>query len=288
MTDPEIRQFRASDGYRIHLAVWPVNGPIRGRVVVLHGVQSHGGWYHNLGRVLAAAGYETHFPDRRGSGANTSDRGHAPSHYRLVDDVAEYLGQLRAASPSAPVALGGISWGGKLAVLAAAWHREAVDALALICPGLHPRVGVSLGERSRIAWAYFTNWRRTFPIPLSDPALFTSNPSRQAFIAGDVLGLRQATAGLLAASTLIDRAVARAPAKIRQPALLMLAGQDRIVDNARTRSYFERLASSNRRVIDYPQGHHTLEFEADPSQYARDLCEWLGDVLENTNAARSS
>ena len=44
--------------------------PARGQVVVLHGVQSHGGWYHRLGRTLAAAGYIASFPDRRGSGAN--------------------------------------------------------------------------------------------------------------------------------------------------------------------------------------------------------------------------
>ncbi len=269
MDEPEIRQFRASDGYSIHMAVWRASGPLRGRVVVLHGVQSHGGWYHNLGRVVAEAGYEAHFPDRRGSGANTIERGHASSHRRLVDDVAEYLGHLRDTSPGAPIALGGISWGGKLAVLAAAWHPAKVDALALICPGLHPRVRVTPGERLRIAWAYFTNRRQRFPIPLSDPALFTANQSGQAFIAGDKLGLREATAGLLAASTLIDRAVARAPAKIRQPALLMLAGEDRIIDNAQTRGYFERLASPDRRVVDYPQGHHTLEFETDPSSDTR-------------------
>ena len=34
--------------------------------------------------------------------------------------------------------------------------------------------------------------------------------------------------------TFIDRAVGRIPSRVRQPALLMLAGQDRIVDNAKT------------------------------------------------------
>ncbi len=28
----------------------------QGRILVLHGVQSHGGWYHDLGRTLAAEG----------------------------------------------------------------------------------------------------------------------------------------------------------------------------------------------------------------------------------------
>jgi alpha-beta hydrolase superfamily lysophospholipase len=140
-------------------------------------------------------------------------------------------------------------------------------------------VGVSAGEKLRIALAYFFRRRATFPIPLSDPALFTSSPEGQAFIAADPLSLRRGTAGLLAVSTFIDRRVARAPDSVLQPVLLMLAGHDRIVDNERTRIYFERLASPGKRVIDYPNGHHTLEFEPDPSRYALDLADWIDAVL---------
>ncbi len=149
----------------------------------------------------------------------------------------------------------------------------------MICPGLHPRVGVSRSERLRITLAYFTNRRKTFPIPLSDPALFTDSHAGQEFIANDPLGLRAATAGLLAASTFIDRVVKRMPLRIHQPALLMLAGHDRIVDNELTLAYFNRLASADRQVIEYPEGHHTLEFDPDPSRYALDLAGWLARVL---------
>jgi alpha-beta hydrolase superfamily lysophospholipase len=247
--------------------------------VILHGVQSHGGWYHNLGRVLAGRGYESIFPDRRGSGRNEVDRGHARSSGRLLADVAELLQALRDDNPSLPLALAGISWGGKLATITAARRPELVDALALICPGLHPQVDVTPGERARIALAFFTNRRKRFPIPLADPALFTDNPEAQTFIASDPLSLRTATAALLAASRFIDRGVRAARGKVRQPALLMLAGHDRIVDNARTRSYFEGIGSACSRVIEYPDGNHTLEFDPDPSRYALDLAEWLAEAL---------
>jgi acylglycerol lipase len=276
MTD---ETWSASDGYPIRVKRWEPSGPTRGLVVILHGVQSHGGWYVNLGRSLADRGYEAHFPDRRGSGANRQDRGHTPSMGRLLKDVSESLATLRAREPSRPIALAGISWGGKLAVITAGQSPELVDALALICPGLHPRVGVSRSERLRIALAYFFQRRKTFSIPLSDPALFTASHAGQEFIANDPLGLRAATAGLLAASTFIDRVVKRMPPKVRQPSLLMLAGRDRIVDNDRTRAYFDRLASVDRRVVEYPEGHHTLEFDPDPSRYALDLAGWLDEVM---------
>lgn len=280
LPDPTESKWQAADGYPIHLRVWAAVGAIRGRVVILHGVQSHGGWYANLGRTLAGRGYEVHFPDRRGSGANRPDRGHTPSMGRLIDDVTGYLSTLRQADSVMPTTLVGISWGGKLAVIVAGRRPDLVGALALICPGLHPRVGVSRWERLRIALAYFFNRTKTFPIPLNDPALFTPSHAGQEFIANDPLGLRAATAGLLAASTFIDRVVKRMPPLIHQPALLMLAGKDRIVDNDKTRAYFDRLASADRRVIDYPDGHHTLEFDPDPSRYALDLADWLDRVAK--------
>jgi acylglycerol lipase len=285
MAEPvcEVRTFTVSDGYPLHVAVWTDDRPARGQIIVLHGVQSHSGWYSRLGQTLASSGYIAAFPDRRGSGANTRDRGHAPSAGRLIQDLVEWLRATRAEHPELPTVLAGISWGGKLVTIAAARRPELVDAIALICPGLHPRIGVSRKERLQIAWAFLTNRRKTFPIPLSDPALFTANPEGQAFIAADPLSLREGTAGLLATSFIIDRLVSRCPARIRQPALLMLAGHDRIVDNRRTLDYFHKLASADRQVIDYPEGHHTLEFEPDPSRYALDLVAWLDRHLAKSH-----
>jgi len=285
MGDPQFETQTASDGYQIHVAHWPARSPIRGRIIVLHGVQSHGGWYHGLGQTLAEAGYDTYFPDRRGSGANRDDRGHAPSVRRLLDDLKEELTALRQTEPRVPIAIAGISWGGKLAVATAAQQPGLVDALALICPGLHPRVDVTRRERFEIALAFFTNRHKVFPIPLSDPALFTDNPEGRTFIATDNLSLHAGTAGLMAASFFLDRIVKRSPSRIHQPALLILAEQDRIINNSQVQGYFDSLSSNDRQVILYPGAHHTLEFEQDPKRYALDLIEWLENRLHANSIA---
>jgi alpha-beta hydrolase superfamily lysophospholipase len=251
----------------------------RGRVVVLHGVQSHAGWYHGLGRRLAARGFEAHFPDRRGSGANARDRGHARSAGRLLADVAElgrYLGG-RDGAGAGPRVLAGISWGGKLVAAAGSRLDDAggFDGLALLCPGLHPRVNVSGREKLGVAAALLTGRgkARHFPIPLADPALFTANPEAQAFLAADPLSLRTASARLLFASRVIDRWVAAAPARLKRPLLLVLAGRDRIVENDRTRGWFGAV-SAPKTLIEYPDAEHTLEFEPDPGTYAGALVGW--------------
>lgn len=275
------------DGYPLAVLSWSqaeaTNARAETDVVVLHGVQSHAGWYHGLGRRLAAAGYRAHFPDRRGSGANRQARGHAPSARRLIDDVADVVQSVRRGR----VILAGISWGGKLAVATAAEHAGLVDGVVLICPGLHPRVGVSFREKLGVAVALCTGRAASsaFTIPLSDPALFSAQEDARRFIAHDPLSLRAATAGLMFASRVLDRHVRRAAGLVRQPVLLLLAGHDRVIDNEQTRAYVARMASPHQQVIEFPDAHHTLEFEPDPSSYARELIAWIGRAASHAERA---
>ena len=60
---------------------------------------------------------------------------------------------------------------------------------------------------------------------------------------------------------------------------MLLASEDRIVNNKLTRLYVERIASQDKTVLEYAGAHHTLEFEPDPGLYARDVAGWLSDRL---------
>ncbi len=51
------------------------------------------------------------------------------------------------------------------------------------------------------------------------------------------------------------------------------------MDNSRTLAFFERLASKDRRVIEYREAHHTLEFEPDSGRYADDLARWVDAAM---------
>ncbi|HZT81146.1 MAG TPA: alpha/beta hydrolase, partial [Gemmataceae bacterium] len=87
-----VEAFTASDGYRWQYRHYPsaAGGP-RARVVCVHGIQSHGGWYEPSCRRLAGEGFDVCFLDRRGSGLNQQARGDTPTFRRLLDDLAEFL-----------------------------------------------------------------------------------------------------------------------------------------------------------------------------------------------------
>jgi alpha-beta hydrolase superfamily lysophospholipase len=114
-----------------------------------------------------------------------------------------------------------------------------------------------------------------FPIPLSDPRLFTGTPRWQEFIANDPLALREATARFLVESVRLDGYLRFVPRWVNVPALLMLAGQDQIINNQRTRGYLQRFATPDKTVLEYADAQHTLEFEPNPDPFIDDLIAWL-------------
>ena len=270
---PTTHTFPASDGYVWHYRRYLPEGVPRGSVVCIHGIQSHGGWYTASCEYLARAGYRVDFLDRRGSGLKSQARGDAPSFRRLLADIREFVA---AEHPDRPH-LVGISWGGKLAVALEHFWPGLVRSLVLVAPGLSSRVGPSAVQRLRILASRLFAPQRLFPIPLNDPALFTATPRWQAFLRDDPLSLREATARLLVESARLDFVMRRAVRSVRLPLLLLLAGRDRIIDNAKVRAALERCPTTIRRAIEYAEAHHTLEFEEDPTPTFADVRAWLDE-----------
>jgi alpha-beta hydrolase superfamily lysophospholipase len=242
--------------------------------VFVHGIRSHGGWYTRSCAAFAAAGFEVFFLDRRGAGLNTTRRGDCPSFRRLLDDVAEFVQDLRSDRGWLPVYLAGISWGGKLAV-GLPYHRPGlIDGLVLLCPGLMPKVAPPLLQRMRIAIARVLRPDRLFPIPLNEPDLFTASPHWQKYVAEEPHGLRRATARFLFGSFSLDVYLRRAVRRVRVPTLLVLGEHDRIIDNAKTRLFVGRFGTPVS-IVDYPGAHHTLEFEPDGHPWVADVVRWI-------------
>jgi alpha-beta hydrolase superfamily lysophospholipase len=273
MATPEFTTIGYSDGYAGQARYWRPRGTPRGAVLYLHGIQSHGGWFEGSACYLADQGLHVLLPDRRGSGRNEAERGHARSAGRLLQDVVETMAWLKGRTGMRSVTLVGVSWGGKLALGAALRQAEDVDRVALVAPGLFPLVDLPATRKAAVAAAALFAPRRRFTIPLNEPEMFTDNPLRQAYIRDDPLRLREATARFLFASRMLDVQVQREARSQAWPfaVTLLLAGKERIVDNERTRQFARGLRCRQMKIIEHRQATHTLEFEAQPQAYYEDL-----------------
>jgi alpha-beta hydrolase superfamily lysophospholipase len=273
---PEIKTFTTTDGYVCHYRHYPASGEVRGRIVCIHGIQSHGGWYTRSCERLACEGFDVFFLDRRGSGLNEQSRGDCPSFRRLLDDIVEFVTFTKTTCETPlKTHLLCISWGGKLGVGVQYRSPELVDRLILICPGIVARVSTPLGTRLRITLCKYPRPRKLFPIPLNDPKLFTASPEWQQFLANDPLALREGTARLLSESVLLGIYLKRAKNYVTIPTLLMLAEKDQIVNNDAVRKFFDKFPTPEKTIIEYPGAEHTLEFEPEGHPFLDDLVKWL-------------
>ena len=169
MADFEELLLQLSDGYRAYARFWKPATELKGAVLYHHGIQSHCGWYEASARRLAAAGYAVLQVDRRGSGRNPVERGHAESAEQLIADSAVARDDLLHRTGFELYHVVGVSWGGKLAVAAYVAEQAGVESLTLVTPGLFPKIGVSKPEMARIGFAMLYEPRSLFDIPLNDP-----------------------------------------------------------------------------------------------------------------------
>ena len=217
---------------------------------MLHGIISHAGWYHASSRFLAEQGHTVHFMDRRGSGRNEPFRGDVDHWTRWAEDVEDYVSTL---SPNRPVVIAGISWGGKLVIALARRGNIPIDGIMLICPGMF-----AFQFPSRTKYALLNGLAKVgfsklrVPIPVQDPALFTTVASWQDFIREDASTLRKVTVRFALADREMTAYAQAEPEAIEAPTLLILAGNDRMVRNDDTRDYFDRLATQQREYVCFP------------------------------------
>jgi len=268
------KQYTVRRGERLWYREWIPSSP-RAVVVYVHGIQSHSGWFVSSCRALAERGCAVFSLDRRGSGRNELERGHVGRWQTLTDDIADFFGSVTQPYWSLPRHLVGISWGGKLAACFAAQRPHTVDSLILVAPGLTPRVAHSVGERVRIALAALLSPRKRFRIPIDRPEMFTHTPEKIEFIRTDPLALRECTARFFIESVRMDRFLRCNAPRIRVPALLLLAKDDPIIVNERCVHLFHTFGSPCKRILEFPNVGHTLEFEEDISFLVAALTEWI-------------
>ncbi len=272
------------DGYRAYARFWSADdaqsdacGNARGAVLYHHGIQSHCGWYEASAKALASAGYAVLQVDRRGCGRNGPDRGHAESADQLIADALAGRDELRRRSGLADHHVVGVSWGGKLAVAAYVQDPQGVKSLSLVTPGLFPKIGVSKEMQSKIGFAMLYEPQQRFDIPLSDAERFTSDPKWQTFFKTDALTLLQCSAGFYLASRRMDKIIARLPKANPVPLHLLLAGDERIIENDKTAAFVDALSFPVTRITTYDNARHSIEFDA-PKAYFADLNRFINDA----------
>jgi alpha-beta hydrolase superfamily lysophospholipase len=273
--DSTLTTFIALDGDNLALQDWPLEPgvPLRGLVLLLHGLGEHAGRYDHVARRLNDWGFAVRGYDQHGHGESDGRRGGLPSDTRLLDDLADIVDSTRARmAPTTPLILLGHSLGGLVAARFVSLALRPVQALVLSSPAFDP----GLNAVQKLLLAVLPKIAPNLRVGNGlDPSLLSHDPAVVAAYRADRL-VHDRISGRLA-RFIADSGpatLARAPSWT-VPTLLLYAGADQLVNPAGSRAF---AAAAPKAVVNsrcFEALYHELFNELQSAPVFAELKQWL-------------
>jgi acylglycerol lipase len=115
----------------LYVRSWRPEAPARAVVAIVHGFNSHGGYYPWVGEQLRAAGLAAYAVDLRGRGNSDGERYFAEHVSDYLDDVDRLVKLARSREPGLPLFILGHSAGGVISCVYTLEHQN--ELAGLIC-----------------------------------------------------------------------------------------------------------------------------------------------------------
>ena len=266
------RELQGCDGTRLFASDWIGDAKYRNGVVLMHGLGEHGGRYAHVARFFNACGWTVRIYDHRGHGRSHGARGDVPNTDALLLDakivVDDFASQLKE-----PPLLLGHSMGGLIAARFATGKLSPLRGLILSSPAL----ALPLSRLQKFLLKTLGAIAPGLGIPNGLPTAYLSHdPAVEPAYRKDPLVHSKITARLLGSMlSYIDQAHDHAPS-MDIPVLMLVAGDDRLVDASGSDAFHARLAPGIAKMHRYKGYYHEVFNETGKDQVFNDVRAWLG------------
>lgn len=266
--------FSSNDGTRLYGEFYQAQDP-KAMLLVVHGLQSHSGWYRG-GQANANAGISSFAFDRRGSGLSSGKHGHANSPDDFMDDFGAALSFLESIKPSGlPLHVMANSLGAVVAINYFSKNQDVnIASLILTTPGTHSTKEGDYSLLTKLA-ILTAPAERYFRSPIRDEH-FVDEGEYLDWIRKDTMGRRNFTASFLRSVNSMKKDLDKKSALIDAPVFALVADKDAIIDNA---AFEKEVFSSfpNKKEIRSYDSKHYLFFGNDRENVIADIQEWVLD-----------
>lgn len=266
--------FSSIDGTALRGRFWSRPHP-RATLLIAHGLGEHGGCYRQTVEALNAfLDLDIFAFDFRGSGRSAGKRG-------VVRRYADYSLDLEAATqwlererPGLPRFLLGHSNGGLVSLRTLLDRNLGLTGLIVSNPALRLAAHVPIWKRLAGEILLRVAPTITLTTGLTNEQL-THDPAVIAEIVNDPLRHDRISPPLFFGISSNGREVLNRAGEIKLPTLLILGGDDPIVDPDATLYFFERLGSKDKILKLYPAMRHEPLNELGRQQVVSDLAMWI-------------
>ena len=271
MTHIATRTLTARDGASIFVREWNPSGPVRGAILICHGLGEHSGRYEHVGQRLSRAGYTVWAHDHRGHGQSSGARGALAHSDDLVVDSEMVLAALAKETGQTPFIVGH-SMGGPVAGMVGLRGIVPVKGVVLSSPALKTYAGGALVALSGIMAVLAPNRAMSNQLSVDsvarDPAVveaYKKDPLVHPTITPRLFRWMIASAGELH----------RAAPTWKTPILVMYAGADKLVDPAGARTFVAALPAGVGASREFPAFYHEIFNDLEKEGPLSEMETWL-------------
>ncbi|KAK9099058.1 hypothetical protein Syun_026103 [Stephania yunnanensis] len=260
----------------------PISGELKGILIIIHGLNEHGGRYAQFARQLTYQNFGVYAMDWVGHGGSDGLHGYVPSLDHVVADTRAFLEKIKTENPEVPCFLYGHSTGGAV-VLKAASHpliESMLEGVILTSPALrvkpaHPIVGVVAPLFSVVVPRFQFKGANKKGIPVTrDPVALAAKYSDPLVYTGPIR-VRTGHEILRICSYLMQNMKS-----VTVPFLVLHGTADRVTDPLASQDLYNFASSKFKDIKLYEGFLHDLLFEPEREEVGRDIINWMEKKLQ--------
>lgn len=269
--------FEGVGGLQIFARSWrPPAGKPRAAVVIVHGFNSHSGYYVWVAEQLLASGLAVYALDLRGRGKSQGERFFVEKFSDYVDDVATFVALIKAREPGLPVFMLGHSAGGVVSCVYALEHQQ--ELAGLICESFAfqvPAPDVALAVLKGLS--HLAPHLHVLKLKNED---FSRDPELVKIMNSDPLIADEVQPTQTVAEMVrADERLEQGFASITLPLLILHGSADKAARPRGSEAFYAAAGARDKTLKLYEGAYHDLLNDSDKERVMDDIKGWLGAQL---------
>lgn len=262
----------SADGRMLHMTTSQPEDRARAVVVIVHGFNSHSGYYPWVAERLTASGFAVYTFDLRGRGKSEGERYFIESFQEYQDDVHAVVSAARSRESGLPIYVLGHSAGGVISSVYALEHQHEIAGL--VCESFAFRVfAPDIALTVLKGLSHVVPHTHVLRLNIDD---FSRDPAVIAAMKADP-EVRDEVQPTLTVAEMVraDERLEREFGLFRLPVLILHGDADKVTRPEGSRQFYAAAGSQDKTLKMY-EGHvHDLLNDVDRETVLADITQWI-------------
>lgn len=273
---PKTSTFESKSGLKIFTRTWLPVDTARGVIVIVHGLNSHSGYYQWVADQFTGLNYAVYALDLEGRGNSEGERFYVQSIHDYVNEVDQLVDIAKAAHPDLPVFMLGHSAGGVIACIYSLEKQLKINGL--ICESFAYQVPAPDFALTVLkGLSHIAPHLHTIKLKNED---FSRNPEAVEMMNNDPLIANESQPTKTMEQLVIaDERLKKEFSLITLPVLILHGTKDKATKYSGSEFFFENTGASDKTLKLYEGHYHDLLNDVDKEKVMADIQKW---VIEHT------